>query len=911
MATRVFLNHPSYAVSLLGRPSFFNLLRTLAVLFGFSLCTIPARAQLQQPFVFAVDTNGPGPSILVYTRNDITGMLTPVAGSPFPSRAPVNSLALDFRGRFLFAATSQNNIEMYTIDPNTGALQEVLNSPFASPTTRPEFLSTESSGQFLYVIDRPGPSGPPVSAVESFQIDAVNLSLIPTVAGATDLPGVFIGGATHPSGKAFYVSCNSLSSSPNVPFFLLFNSSSGTFTTPNILPPATSDVVTLALDPQGLHVAVSAQGVVTSQELQLDGTLGPGNVSITVTAGSPDFMSFDTLGQFLYVGVHPTNASSSTVHFYSATSLQELPNSPLAQSFPRFSTWIADPSGPLIYADNVYQVDPQTGLLNSILSPDPLPTPFFGSTVFSKPPGSQPITGPAALLSAMSLSFGSLSVGQPSGPQTLTILSNGGQALSLNSFTFTGANSGDFAITSDTCPVPSALPPGQSCSVLISFTPSGAGNRAAAFTITDNASPAMESVQLNGTGLNPAPAVSLIPASLNFATVTQGTTTSLPISVKNSGTATLHISSVAIAGANANDFSSSSPTCTAPLLANSTCTINVTFTPLAAGLRTATVTLTDDAPDSPQLISVQGNATAAPGSALVVNPNSPDFGTRTQGTSNPMNVTLTNAGTAALHITNAVLGGANASEFTLADPTCNTVIAASSSCTLVLTFAPLSVGAHAATVTLTDDAPGSPQVVNITGMASAAFTPGPAPGGSMSASVSAGQTAQYLLQLNPGAGFSGTVAFACSGAPLRAVCQVPPTVSIANGAPAPFTVTVSTAGTATLPRAIPEHFSPLARVRVLQLIIFVMFLALVARKSKKFDAAFRGRRLACTGAVTVMLLCSVIYAAGCGSTSAVTTTPPPIVTPSGTSTITISMTAMSLTQQPLQLPPIQLTLTVK
>jgi hypothetical protein len=910
MATQILCNPAVPAVPFQDHSWLSNLPRVLAVLLGLFLSSIPARAQLQQPFVFAADPFGPGPAILVYTRNDVSGVLTPVPGSPFPSRAPVNSLALDFKGRFLFVGTPQNNIEMYTIDPNTGALQEVPNSPFASPTTSPEFLSTESSGQFLYVIDLPSSTGPNVSAVESFQIDAVNLALIPTVAGATDLPGLFVSGAAHPSGKAFYAICNSPGSTPNIPFFLLFNGSNGTFTTSNILPAGSADAKTLALDPQGLHVAVSAQGVVTSQELQLDGTLGPNNVSINVTAGSPDFMSFDTLGQFLYVGLHSTNASASTVHFYSATSLQELTNSPLAQGFPRFSVWIADPSAPLIYADNVYQVDPQTGLLNSILSPDPLPPPIFGSTVFSKPPGSQPITGPTALLSAMSLSFGSLSLGQPSNPQTLTILSNGGQALSLNSFAFTGASPGDFSMTSDTCHVPSALPPGQSCSVLISFTPSAAGSRTAAFTITDNASPPMESVQLNGTGLNPAPAVSLMPGSLDFGTVTQGTSTSLPISVKNSGTAALHISSIAIAGANTNDFSSSSPTCTAPLSANSTCTITVTFTPLAAGLRTATVTLTDDAPDSPQVINIQGNASAGPTSAVVLNPSSPDFGAKTQGTSTPMNVTVTNAGTAALHISNAVLGGANANEFSLSDPTCNTAIAASGSCTIVLVFAPVSVGAHVASVTLTDDAPSSPQVINITGMANAAFTAGPAPGGSTSASVSAGQTAQYLLQLNPGAGFSSTVSLACSGAPLGAVCQVPPNVSIVNGAPAPFTVTIPTAGTAVLPPSIPWYLNPPARIRLLLPLLFIL-LAFFVMNRWILAPALHSRRWAWTAALTIIFLYSIISAAGCGSSSPVTTTPPPLVTPSGTSTITITLSAMSPTQQPLQLPPIQLTLTVK
>jgi len=601
------------------------------------------------------------------------------------------------------------------------------------------------------------------------------------------------------------------------------------------------------------------------------------------------------------------------VRFYSGTTLQELPASPLSAGFPSPASWTPDPTAPLIYADNVYQVDPQTGLLNSILSPSSLPVPSNSvSTVFSRPPGSQPITGPTALLSTMTLSFGSLSLGQPSGPQTLTILSNGGQALSLNSFAFAGTNPGDFSITSSTCNLPSALTPGQSCSVLISFTPSAAGARTAAFTITDNASPSMESVQLSGTGLNPAPAVTLIPGSLAFGTITQGTSTSLPITVKNSGNATLHISGVAVAGANANDFVSSSPSCTAALPANSTCTINVTFTPLAAGLRTATVTLTDDAPGSPQIINIQGNATAAPASGLVVNPSGPDFGATTQGTSTPLNVTVTNSGTAALHISNAVLGGANASEFSFSDPTCAAAIPAAGSCTIALMFTPVSVGAHAATLTLSDDAPGSPHTINIKGTANPAVTAAAAPGSSTTVSVSAGQAAQFQLQLTPGAGFSGTVSLACSGAPLGAVCQVPSPVTITNGAPTPFTVAVSTTGTGALPCSKPLRFNPPAPIYLLQLVVVALLLSVVVGRNRvTLNNAFRLRRLASVGAFTVLLAWSAIYANGCGSTSAVMTTPPPIVTPPGTSTIIITMTAMSPTQQPLQLPPIQLTLTVK
>ena len=73
----------------------------------------------------------------MYTRNDVTGLLTPVAGSPFPSREAVTSIALDFTGRYLFTTNrATSKISMFTIDPITGALQEVPNSPFASISLR-------------------------------------------------------------------------------------------------------------------------------------------------------------------------------------------------------------------------------------------------------------------------------------------------------------------------------------------------------------------------------------------------------------------------------------------------------------------------------------------------------------------------------------------------------------------------------------------------------------------------------------------------------------------------------------------------------------------------------------------------------------------------------------------------------
>jgi len=1011
-------------------------LRFLLLALLLTLCSSTVRAQLQQPFVFSTDLTNPS-SIDVYTRNDITGALTPVTGSPFPSKEPVSVMALDFKGRFLFtASTSLSKISMFTVNPDTGALQEVPNSPFASASTdQPVFLSTESSGQFLYVIDSVG-SQPEASAVETFQIDPVNLDLIPSSAGATSLPGLFLNGATHPSGKSFYAFLTVPNGTvPDEVVFLVFNSSTGAFTTESFSqlssPPSSVGALgcCLAMASQGESLALGMSTDLLVYSLNSDGTLAPspagGN---SIFNGSANSMSFDTLGQFLYVDLSsPTPGSADRVHIFPLATLQESADSPLPSGFPFPFTWNVDPTGPLIYADQVYQVDPQTGVPGSILAANPLGLAGSGfpHAVFSQPPGSQPITGPIALLSTTSISFGTLSLGQTSSAQTLTITSNGGQALDLNTLAITGANASDFSET-DTCHAPAVLQPGQNCSVLVSFTPSASGPRSAAVTITDNAAPPTESVALSGTGQNPAPAITFVPGSLSFGTVSQGASSTMSVTVNNSGTAVLNITNVVLGGANASDFSSSSPTCNSPIAVNSACTLMITFTPQAPGLRSATVTLTDNAPDSPQTLALSGTGqNAAP--AITFVPGSLSFGTVSQGASSTMSVTVNNSGTAVLNITNIMLGGANASDFSLSSPTCNSPIAVNSACTLMITFTPQASGLRSATVTVTDNAPGSPQTLALSGTGAAttmgisfspadpafptitegtsgaaqtltvtnsgtgilhvttvslagtnpadftltnncknpvpaaanctislvfnpigsgqrtanltftddapnspqtialtatanpAFTVAPAPGGSTTATVSPGQTAQFQLQLTPGAGYGGSVALACSGAPTGATCQVPTSVAIANGTPATLTVMIPTSGgNGLLPPTTIWRPIPPAGVRLFVLLSLCLLLIRVRKNRWLLEGAFEPRRrLAWSSALAAILLCSIVYAVGCGGGSSpppsVTPAPPPgggVVTPAGTSMIVITPTATSLTGQPLQLTPIQLTLNV-
>jgi kumamolisin len=124
----------------------------------------------------------------------------------------------------------------------------------------------------------------------------------------------------------------------------------------------------------------------------------------------------------------------------------------------------------------------------------------------------------------------------------------------------------------------------------------------------------------NGSGLINAlvgsggggPAVTLTPTSLKFAkTVVGKTTAAKKVTVTNSGTGTLTITTIATSG----DFALATVKATKKITpcvnggtvaAGATCEIKVTFTPTETGTRTGDVTFTDNAANSPQQVPLSG-----------------------------------------------------------------------------------------------------------------------------------------------------------------------------------------------------------------------------------------------------------------------------------------------------------------
>jgi hypothetical protein len=216
-----------------------------------------------------------------------------------------------------------------------------------------------------------------------------------------------------------------------------------------------------------------------------------------------------------------------------------------------------------------------------------------------------------------------------------------------------------------------------------------------------------------------APAVSLSSTTVAFGNQSFGSSSNQTLTVTNSGTAPLSISSLQISGANASDFSAGG--CTSSVAAGSACSISVTFDPLAAGSRSATLSINDNASASPQTVGLSGTGLSASAPAVTLSSTNVTFASQSLGSSTNQSLTVTNSGTALLSISSLQIGGANASDFSAAG--CTSSVPAGGTCSISVTFTPLAAGPRSAILFINDNASGSPQTVTLSGTGSSAATP--------------------------------------------------------------------------------------------------------------------------------------------------------------------------------------------
>ena len=212
-----------------------------------------------------------------------------------------------------------------------------------------------------------------------------------------------------------------------------------------------------------------------------------------------------------------------------------------------------------------------------------------------------PILSPS--LGNQSLTFGNQFVGTTSTAQSFTIINTGPGPFVMRVTLLSGSNSNDFSIETNTC-WGTAVLPGDSCVMSVAFTPSADGGRTATLIFYNNVFDSPHTIPLTGTGLLPTASVS--PTSLTFLDLPVGSTSpGQTVTLSNTSTAPLPIASIATSG----DFARTTncPISPATLAAETSCTIDVTFSPTVIGARTGALTISSNASGSPHTVGLSGN----------------------------------------------------------------------------------------------------------------------------------------------------------------------------------------------------------------------------------------------------------------------------------------------------------------
>jgi len=287
----------------------------------------------------------------------------------------------------------------------------------------------------------------------------------------------------------------------------------------------------------------------------------------------------------------------------------------------------------------------------------------------------------------------------------------------------------------------------------------------------------------NSSGNSNAPAVQISPGSINFGALPVGTKSPPQfLTLLNNGNAPLAISNVTLTGTPASSFTITNG-CGTTLASGSTCQIQLTLLPNAPGQATASLSIADNAPNSPQSVAISGTG-LAPAGALV-SPPSLSFGSiLVDMQSAAQTVQLTNPGGETLSITSVGLTGPGASSYTLTN-SCGSTLAAEASCKIAVDFGPTAATSLSASLVIADNASGSPQSVALTGTGRARLLPsvivyGATPAG-IAAAIEAAQLGKQVTLLEPsqhvggmmssGLGFSDTYASAAIGGIARQFFQ--------------------------------------------------------------------------------------------------------------------------------------------
>jgi hypothetical protein len=335
--------------------------------------------------------------------------------------------------------------------------------------------------------------------------------------------------------------------------------------------------------------------------------------------------------------------------------------------------------------------------------------------------------GTASLaMSPTSVAFGNVNVGSSSS-KTVTLTNSGTAAVNITAATITGSG---YTMTLK----PMSINAGANATFTATYAPTTAGSVSGSISITSNAAGSPATIALSGTGMQAQ--TTATPSSVAFGTVTDGTTDSVPIVLKNNGNTTLTFSQISVTGAG---FAQTGLTTSTTIAAGASTTFNATFDPSTAGAVSGSITLTTNGTPSSLVISLSGTGQAT-SLSLGANPTTLAFGNVLDQNSSEMTTSVTNNGNANATISSVTVTGAG---FSASGITNGTVLTPGQSVPLTVTFAPTSGGAvSGATIKIASNAANSPITVSLsgTGMHSVMLTWSASPTGGVTYNVFRGTT---------------------------------------------------------------------------------------------------------------------------------------------------------------------------
>jgi hypothetical protein len=240
-------------------------------------------------------------------------------------------------------------------------------------------------------------------------------------------------------------------------------------------------------------------------------------------------------------------------------------------------------------------------------------------------------------------------------------------------------------------------------------------------------------------------------------------------------------------------------------------------------------------------------------------------------------VILANSGNAALSISNIQITG----DYSQTN-NCPATLAASSSCTINVTFSPTASGTRNGSLTVSDNAQGSPQVVNLAGVGTD-FSLASSPG---SATIQPGSGANYTLTVSHvGGSFANAVKLTCSGLPAQTSCSLSPNAVTPGASTASSTLTITSTATVAQTSPSGSRSAPIYAVWIQIQTIGLFGIVLVASKGPSRKT--RGL------VVAALLTMALIFMTACAGGTGIAPTPQTGTTP-GTYTITVTGTSGNL-----------------